>query len=125
MADVREALKAAVGSIYFADSSDYGSGLWGVVRALAPCLVPLLESDPRIAYDLLTEDDSILRFAYDCMDDPTDLEILDFMQALRQMGEDKPVPDIRAENKALIALLRNLYPSWPSTTTRDGAGEGR
>lgn len=45
-----EALHAAVSAIYFADSSDYKSALWSVVRSLAPDLVDELETCPAAAW---------------------------------------------------------------------------
>ncbi len=40
-----EALKAAVAAIYLADSSDYLSALWSIVRVLSPDMAKLLEQD--------------------------------------------------------------------------------
>lgn len=45
-----EALKVAVAAIYFADSSDYLSALWNVVRALSPDMAKLLEENESKAY---------------------------------------------------------------------------
>jgi hypothetical protein len=45
------ALDAAVAAIYFADSSDYETALWQVVKYLKPDLVDLLQSDESGAYE--------------------------------------------------------------------------
>jgi hypothetical protein len=44
------ALHAAVAAIYFADSSDYKSALWDVVRELDPKMAELLADDESEAY---------------------------------------------------------------------------
>lgn len=49
--DVEKALSEAVKAIYFADSSDYETFLWNVVRALAgEEAVDLLEEDEEAAW---------------------------------------------------------------------------
>lgn len=45
-----KALHAAVGAIYFDDSSDYKAVLWDVVRNLAPELVDELEANPSAVW---------------------------------------------------------------------------
>lgn len=45
------AMHAAVAAIYFADSADYVTALWAVVRALDPAMAMLLETDEPAAYE--------------------------------------------------------------------------
>lgn len=45
-----QALQKAVAALYFADSSDYKTALWGVVRALSPDMAKLLEQDEAKAF---------------------------------------------------------------------------
>jgi hypothetical protein len=47
---VSEAIKAAVSAIYFADSADYKSALWEIVRHLSPDMALLLEKDESRAF---------------------------------------------------------------------------
>lgn len=51
----RQAARAAVQAIYFADSSDYLGALWNVVRALRPDLVDLLAADERAAFEAVQD----------------------------------------------------------------------
>lgn len=51
-ASIAEAVKASVAAIYFADSSDYRSALWTVVRVLSPDLYDTLGKDEQSAYEL-------------------------------------------------------------------------
>ena len=54
--DVQQALRAATAAIYFADSSDYCTALWDVVRALSPGTADLLENNPNEAFKLTHPD---------------------------------------------------------------------
>lgn len=45
-----QALQKAVAALYFADSSDYKTALWDVVRALSPDMAKLLEQDEAKAF---------------------------------------------------------------------------
>lgn len=49
--DQAQALHEAVSAIYFADSSDYLTALWDVVRHLAPPMADLLETNEREAFE--------------------------------------------------------------------------
>jgi len=42
--DINKALEAAVGAIYFDDSSDYETALWSVINALDPELAKRMKS---------------------------------------------------------------------------------
>lgn len=50
------ALREAVNALYFADSADYGSALWSVVRAIDGSVADLLEEDEGAAFKLLNPD---------------------------------------------------------------------
>lgn len=45
-----KALQAAVAAIYFADSADYKSTLWEIVRHLSPAMAELLEKEESRAF---------------------------------------------------------------------------
>ena len=48
---VARATEAAAAAIYFADSSDYLSALWDILRFLSPDIAALAESDTRSAWE--------------------------------------------------------------------------
>lgn len=50
--NVSLALHEAVAAIYFNDSSDYETALWGVVKHLDPKIAELLEEDEKKAFDI-------------------------------------------------------------------------
>lgn len=45
-----QALQKAVAVLYFADSNDYKTALWDVVRTLSPDMAKLLEQDEAKAF---------------------------------------------------------------------------
>ena len=49
--DVAKAIEYAVSAIYFADSSDYLTALWSILRTLSPEIAALAESDGKSAWE--------------------------------------------------------------------------
>lgn len=92
-----EALKAAVAAIYFADSSDYLSALWSVVRALSPNTASILERNGSEAFEKVNSLQSIAGETVTIKGRRTGLATLEALTAqVEQLTQERDEADRRA-----------------------------